>query len=91
MKFDTFLRKPNQMSMFSQKKKKTHYTLFPLGLGEWLSFSNLKGKKKNASLPWGLKKNDTYPLPLTLVIEYLKILTDSFYQSFTIVSKIAFT
>ena len=90
MKFDTFLRKPNQMSMFSQKKKKTHYTLFPLGLGEWLSFSNLKGKKK-CFPPLKFEKNDTHPLPLTLVIEYLKILTDSFYQSFTIVSKIAFT
>ena len=29
----------------------------------------------------------THPLPLTLVIEYSKILTDSFYESLTIVSK----
>ena len=50
-----------------------------------------KLEKKKYFPPLRFEKNDTHPLPLTLVIEYLKILTDSFYQSFTIVSKIAFT
>ena len=88
MKFDTFLRNPNQASIFSQKEKKklrTNYTLFPLGLGEWLSSPNLKGKKYFP--PLRFEKNDTHSLPLILVTEYSKFLTNSFYQSLTIISK----
>ena len=48
----------------------------------------IKPEKKNTHLSWGLKKMILPPpLSLILVTKYSKFLTNSFYQSLTIVSK----
>ena len=60
---------------------------FPFRLGGMTLIPKPKRKKKKYFPPLRFEKNYTHPLPLILVIEYSKILTDSFYQSLTIVSK----
>ena len=45
--------------------------------------------KKKKKKPYSLKfeENNTYPIPLILVIKYSKILKDSHYQNLTVISR----